>query len=177
MMDGEEHAWRTFLREYGRIVLIVIRRFCLEPEDGEEVFQNTCLSVHRALDRLEDPAKLSAWVYSIASHHALRLLRNRRRDRNLEQAAWPEAPDPAAGAAEEVAAAFARARLIRVGLSGLDPRCQRLLSWLYLSTPPLTYAQISRDEGVPIGSIGPTRARCLEKLRRALQERGVSYPE
>ena len=77
----------------------------------------------------------------------------------------PELPDA-------VRVRLEQAQQAREALAGLSERCRRLLGYLFFEDPPLDYAEIARREGLPIGSLGPTRARCLEKLRRHFEDRG-----
>jgi RNA polymerase sigma factor (sigma-70 family) len=156
----------------GKLILVVARRARLDETEREEVFQNACLSAYKAIGSLRDPTRLTAWVYSIAYHHVLDLVRSKRREAALRTAGpgeGLEAGTDAAALGPEILEQYERARHVREAMENLDPRCRRLISGLFLAEPPMTYDELSARESIPLGSIGPTRARCLRKLRRALR--------
>jgi len=166
LQNREEAAWQQFVEDYGRLILFAARKAGLDESDREEVFQNTCLAVYQSIQTLRDPKSLSSWVYVIAHRFALE-----QAERGRGRVAFGEFDplvetihDPAA---EEVSAAVEKidevSRLGRV-FTRLESRCRRLLDALYLEEPRPSYEMISARESMPIGSIGPTRARCLKKL-------------
>lgn len=172
LQAGDNRAWREFMAEQGKLILVVARRARLDESEREEVFQSTCLSAFRAIGSLRDPARLTAWVYSIAHHHAMDLVRSKRREAALHSAGLGTAPEEAAhhvAVGPQVIEQYERARHVRRAMESLDPRCRRVISGLFLAEPPMTYDELSARERIPLGSIGPTRARCLRKLRRALR--------
>lgn len=174
---GEEAAWRRFLAEYGRLLYSIPATLGLDENDRDEVFQNACLTVFRSIHTLRDPAKLASWLYGVTYRLAIDALRRKRRDARVggdPGEDWTAirdedpGPDERLGSLEETA-------LLLEGLDRLDGRCRRMLRSLYLDDPPASYADVSRDLEMPLGSVGPTRARCLEKLRKILE--GVFNPE
>ncbi len=174
---GSEEAWRAFLAGYGRLIHAAVRRFHLSEPDAEDVFQNACVAIHRSIHTLRNPDKLASWVYGVTYRLAVDHLR-RRREIPVED------PDRlAAGGARRESGPAADRRLEELeetallydAVSRLDPRCRRLLVGLYLEDPPLSYREVSARDAMPVGSIGPTRARCLDKLRRLIGDE-VSIP-
>lgn len=160
---GDEAAWRRFMNDYGRLIFLVAKRMGLPQEDREEVFQSTCMSVLRFIGTLRDPEKLTSWIYSISYRHGLDLVKkNRPADR---EAVAAEIDDWTPGALELVEQLDRAARL-RAAVEKLPVKCRKILYAIYLDGSNPTYEKISQREGIPVGSIGPTRARCLEKLRR-----------
>ena len=168
--DGDQGAWNLLVQRYSRLVWAVARGHRLAPADSADVFQTTWLRLVEHLGRVRDPEQLAGWLSTTARHESLRVLRLGRRERPDEDvAAGREAtsngdpgPEPALLAGEErasVAAAFAR----------LSERCQALLR-LAVAEPGLSYADIAGVLSIPVGSIGPTRGRCLQQLRRLLDE-------
>lgn len=170
---GDDKAWKAFMSDQGRVILLVARRMGLGPEERDEVFQNTCLSVLRFLDGLKKPEKLNSWVYTIAHRHALDAKKGRGRS-----SGWGESPGnhpldefPDAGPDDlEVLERVERVDQLHRAMEALPEGCRGLLTALYLDPSRPSYEEISRRSGMPVGSIGPTRARCLNKLRAALSK-------
>ena len=167
----DEEAWREFMTLHGKLVLVIGRRLGLGDADSEDLFQTTCVTAYGSIENLRDPERLTSWVYSIAHRQALDLLRLRR----PEISGDPSRDDSVLGrldnrepSAPDLLIQFEDAQRVRTGLESLDLGCRRLLSALYLEDPRPSYEEISSRVKTPIGSIGPTRARCLEKLKREL---------
>ncbi len=164
----DERAWRYFLREHGRLIRGVLARFDFDAATRDDLFQETCLTILRSLNTLRDPRRLSSWIYSITHRLAIDARRKRKAEICLDDVAenrhWADNPDPEPPFAHQYETLELAARTID-GIRQLDPRCRALLSALYIQDPPRSYQQISQSHGIPLGSIGPTRARCLEKLR------------
>ncbi len=168
---GDDAAWREFLARYGDLLYSVALRTGVSPTDAEEVFQGCVLAVYTNLHTLRAPEKLVPWLAHLARRQTLYYLRKRRfevpRDPLAPGADGLADPDPLPG---ELLEALQRGQWLREGLRQLRPRCQNLLHALYLDDPPLGYQEIVARWGIPLGSIGPTRARCLQALREALEE-------
>jgi RNA polymerase sigma factor (sigma-70 family) len=127
--------------------------------------------LYQNLDRIEHAVTLPRWLAVTASRECLRLIRNRKVDAStsldLESVIASEERS-----AEKNAILAVQSEEVRNGLDALDARCRRLLGLLYLDEEDPRYDEISEKLGMPIGAIGPTRARCLEKLRKILVSRG-----
>lgn len=169
---GDQRAWDHLVERYSRLVWAVTRGHRLAYADSADVFQTTWLRLVEHLGQLRDPEHLAGWLSTTARHECLRVLRMGRRERPDEDVAagadpqWSAGPGPEAALLVDeeratVAAAFAR----------LSERCQALLR-LVVAEPGLSYTEISLALGVPVGSIGPTRGRCLRQLKDLLGERG-----
>jgi len=170
---GDEAAWREFLRDYGALIYDVPSKLGLYGDDREDVFQNVCIAVYRSIGSLRDPARLATWLYGVAYRQSVNILRRRGRELPLEtedgvEREFPSAEPPPDHMLED----FERAGQLRDALETLDPRCRRLLTAIYLEDPAWSYNEIAERFAMPIGSIGPTRARCLKKLRDGM-ERGT----
>ncbi len=172
LVRGEEAAWRRFVERYGRLIYAVAARLGLDEEDREDVFQNSCVAALHAIGHLRDPNRLASWVYGIARRQAVDVHRRRSPTVQLDQVAETDrsaliqSSPPAAHAQLERLEAVA---ILYDAMEALEPRCRRLLSAIYLEHPRPSYAEIGRRERMPVGSIGPTRARCLEKVRRVIE--------
>jgi RNA polymerase sigma factor (sigma-70 family) len=166
---GDEPAWGVLVDKYTPLVLAVARRFGLSRADTADINQTVWLRLVEHLDRIREPRALPKWIVQTTRHECLRLLRAGRRT-------WLF--DPLDGAAETVVSAAVpvaadvderlleaeRRQAVRDAYDELPPRCRELLA-LLLHDPPLSYEQIGERLGVPVGSIGPTRGRCMHKLR------------
>ncbi len=172
----DEGAWAELVREFGSLVYGISARLGLKGEEREDHFQGTFLAALRGIGSLEDPARLAGWLARVAYTQAVDILRRRKGEASLDELERTDAVeglvDRAEGALERLERVDEAARLLD-GLASLDERCRRLLEELYLKDPGRQYAEIARVLGIPIGSIGPTRARCLQKLRRWLKRKGM----
>jgi RNA polymerase sigma factor (sigma-70 family) len=166
--DGDKWAWERLVDQYARLIWAMTRDFKLIESDAADVAQATWLRLLEHIDRLDHPARVGAWLATTARHECLRSLAARKRivlmhdDSVLAEA---EAPGPGL---DERLLADERAQAVREALSHLPWRWQRMLQ-LLMSDPPASYQEISDELGLPIGSIGPTRGRCLERLRVLLE--------
>jgi RNA polymerase sigma factor (sigma-70 family) len=172
---GDGRAWSALVDRFQTFVYSVPRRMGLNEDDAADVFQNTFVALHRSLDRLEAAEALPKWLAVTAARESLRTRRIRTRapvvaseesERSLE-----EVVASAEASAEEEAVRACDARTVREAILRLQERCAKLLTALYLDLET-SYQEISERLGIPVGAIGPTRARCLEKLRRDLEKRG-----
>lgn len=157
------------MRRHERLVYGIARSYSLPEEDLGDVFQDVFAALVRGLPRLRDARALVRWLASTTDRIALSAALRRRRERAMS--ADPEgieglpANEPWVGADLEV---HEEQAFVRLALSGISERCRRLLEALYYEDPPPSYIELSRRLGVPIGSLGPTRARCMERLRQGL---------
>jgi len=164
-LRGDAGAWAALIARYQGLLFHIARDYGLETADAEDVFQSVSLKLCLHLQELRERERLSAWLAAVTRQECLRLLR-RRPTGSLE--ALREVADDAESAAERLLRAE-RAHEIRRSLSTLPEICRRLLTLLYGETP-LPYAQAAERLGLPVGSIGPKRARCLERLKKKIDE-------
>lgn len=168
LRDRDERAWREYMTDFGRLIYLAATRLSLPEADCDDVFQNTCVAVHRSIGALRDPNRLGPWTYSIARRFALEIVKRRGRQELSTDALeeWGRAPDLAVEPeVERVLEQFEEARWVRGLVTELEDRCRNLVSALYLEDPTPSYEEIGRRFEMPIGSIGPTRARCLKRLQ------------
>jgi RNA polymerase sigma factor (sigma-70 family) len=167
---GEQQAWAALVERYLPLVRSVTRAYRLAERDAEDVSQTVWLRLVEHLDGIREPRALPKWLMTTTSHEAVRLIRSAGRERPVDPLT-----DPVVAGADHVdlAADLVRAerqQALRDGLAELSAADRKLLV-LLAEDPPLSYQQISARLGMPIGSIGPTRSRCLARLRstRALR--------
>ena len=173
--EGDEGAWDEIVDRYAPLVWSICARYRLPPADIEDVVQTIWAGLVKELGKLREPAALPGWLSTTTRRECLRLVKESQRYEPF--GAEPEDSLLAAEAAadqveEEVLKAERHARL-RAALAELPEESRRLLT-LLASDPPLSYAEISARLGIPPGSIGPTRGRCLDRLRRSTQLAGLS---
>jgi len=164
--NGDQRAWDALVERYAPLLWSICRSYRLAGPDAADVSQNVWLTLAARLDTLRDPAALPGWLATTARRECARA----RRAAARPQAAVPmpgieNIPDPQAGTAEQQLLAAERHAALRQALASLPPDGQRLIA-LLIADPPVPYTAISSELGIPVGSIGPTRARCLDKLRR-----------
>jgi RNA polymerase sigma factor (sigma-70 family) len=166
--EGDLQAWERLVDQYARLIWSITGEFKLVESDAADVFQTTWLRLLEHINRLEYPDRVSSWLAVTARRECLRSLATTkkvmlRHDHDELDAADTHAPD-----VDERLLADERAQVVRDAMSRLPSRWQRLLEML-MADPPASYAEISDQLGLPVGSIGPTRGRCLARLRVLLQ--------
>ncbi len=163
--DGDRAAWNSLVEQYMPLVLGVAGRYRLCPDDVADVSQALWLRLVEHLDDIREPRALPGWIVTTTKNEALRLLKARQRTVLVDPQTGFALDHPADDAElEEDLLRLERHQALRDGLRELRPQHRQLLQ-LLLTDPPLSYDDISRRLGIPKGSIGPTRARCLEALR------------
>ena len=163
--DGDGGAWDELVERYAPLVWAISRRYGLSAVDLEDVGQSVWLLLIEHLTDLRDPAALPGWIATTTHRECLRLLRVGGRTEPTDQVElFSAAPYDVVPIDEEVLR-HERRIAIRKALGQLSPRCRRLLSML-VQEPPVAYREISEKLHMPVGSIGPSRARCLDRLRQ-----------
>ncbi len=165
--DGDQHAWNQIIDRYAPLVWFICKRYQLSRTDVDDVGQTVWLLLVEKLGNLRQPAALPGWLATTTQRECLRLLRaaSKYDHSELPEASQASRDQPAEIIEQEIMAAELGAAL-RAAFAELPERCRRLLSML-ISDPPLPYAQISTTLSISVGSIGPQRARCLNRLRRS----------
>jgi len=169
---GDQRAWDQLVERYSRLVWAVARGHRLAYADSADVFQTTWLRLVEHLGRLRDPEQLAGWLSTTARNECLRVLRMGRRERPDDDiAAGGDPAGPAEPGPEAALLADEERSFVADAFARLSERCQALLR-LVVAEPGLSYTEIGLALGIPVGSIGPTRGRCLRQLKVLLEERG-----
>ncbi|MDQ3849044.1 MAG: sigma-70 family RNA polymerase sigma factor [Actinomycetota bacterium] len=170
---GDQRAWDELVEEFGGLVWSIARAHGLNDADAADVSQVTWLRLVEHLDRLHDPARVGAWLATTARRQCLQVCRTA-----APIPAGDDLPDQVSDAPAPGATLLARERDLALtsALARLPVRDRRLLRMLAADPAP-SYAEVSAALGMPHGSIGPTRARALERLRREARREGLSAPE
>lgn len=174
---GDADAWDVLVNRYQRLIYTIPRRAGLDEDQAAEVFQRTFVRLLGNLDRIRQPESIHAWLVTTARRETLQLIREEYNEKSisptkehLDDEFTSEAiPDdqPLPG---ETLERLEEQHLVRLAIAEMDQRSRDLLNLLYYY--PLSYAEIAALLDIPEGSLGPTRARCLEKLRRLLKRKG-----
>jgi RNA polymerase sigma factor (sigma-70 family) len=162
----DEDAWNQLVERYSPMVWAICVRYRLSSHDTEDVNQSVWLRLVEQLGNLREPAALPGWLATTTSRECLRVLRMGRRDDRFGPAPDELPPSLDAALIEEEIIAAERNAALRAAFAELPAHCRQLLAML-IADPPHSYAEISLILGMRQGSIGPQRARCLDRLRRS----------
>ena len=179
-LHGDQQAWDGLIARYGRLVHSVPVRHGLAPHEVDDVGQETFLALAQHLHTIDDPERLPAWLVTTARRFTWRAIQRRRSETPLE-----EGDDSAGGDANggyqlvsplptpgDLVEGWSRQEALQAGLQRLQERCRALLTLVFLRADEPSYDDIAAQLGIPKGSIGPTRNRCLQQLRTILEGLG-----
>lgn len=161
---GDRRAWEGLVDAYVGLLWAITRNYRLSASDAHDVTQTTWLRLVENIDRLSDPGRVGAWLATTARRECLRLLRQSRRTVLLNDWEDLDGTDPDGHELDAALLRLEQCAEVRAAVEQLNPASQALLSLLMLDPPP-SYEEISAALDMPIGSIGPTRGRCLRKLQ------------
>jgi RNA polymerase sigma factor (sigma-70 family) len=163
---GDSDAWDALVERFAPLIWSICRRYRLEHADAHDVGQYVWLQLVDQFEAVHDPAALAGWLATTTRRECFRVLRAARRQQDLGHVLDVETiPDEQTGMAEHELLLAERHAAVREAFDRLPAPCRRLVAML-MEEPPVPYAEISARLGIPVGSIGPTRRRCLDKLRR-----------
>ena len=162
--NGDRKAWQTLLDRYERLVYSIPLNFGLSHSDADDVAQSTFAALVRGLASIEDEDRLGAWLATVARRNTWRLVERRRREPTIADDQLDRISTEDSGIARADALQW-----VHQGLANMDERCRRLLIALYFAEHSPAYSTVADELGMAVGSIGPTRARCLDKLRLLLE--------
>jgi RNA polymerase sigma factor (sigma-70 family) len=164
--NGDRRAWDALVERYAPLIWSICRRHRLDGADADDVGQSVWLQLVDQLDKVRDPAALPGWLATTARRECARALRAAHGPHAARYALDAETiPDDQARMAEQQVLVAERHAALREAFAHLPPCCQQLIAVL-IEDPPVPYAEISARLGIPVGSIGPNRSRCLDRLRR-----------
>lgn len=164
--DGDEEALEELVRTLSPVLWQVARAAGLDRASAEDVVQSSWLALVRNADAIGSPQSVAGWLCTTARRESWRMSKRSRRENATEDELLAPVLPIEDGPEAAVVLADESAQLLRC-LDRLNDRCRALLR-IVAAGPRPDYAEVSRTLGMPVGSIGPTRARCLEKLRQEL---------
>jgi RNA polymerase sigma factor (sigma-70 family) len=170
--QGSQRAWDDLVARYQRLIYTIPRRAGLSDEQAADVFQEVFLTLFEKIDEIEQPEKIRSWIVTTAKFKTWGVVRSSRglyspeteEEMELEMANLADASP----LADEMLVEVEQQHLIRAALKMLEERCRKILSMLYLSDSPASYAEVAVAVGVGETSISPLRSRCLKKLEKLL---------
>ena len=163
---GDQEAWYELVDRYAPLVYTICTRYRLSNHDIEDVGQNVWLLLVEQLGKLREPAALPGWLATTTARECLRVVKAASKGERLGTGLDDSVLFVDNAVIDEEILMAERNAALRAAFAELPPRCQQLLSML-ISDPPRSYAEIHAELGIPVGSIGPQRARCLDRLRRS----------
>jgi RNA polymerase sigma factor (sigma-70 family) len=164
--EGDVRAWDALVQRYAPLIGSICRKYRLGHADADDVSQSVWLHLVDQLDKIREPAALAGWLATTTRRECGRLVRTAHGPHAVVYALDAEnIADEHADAAEQELLAAERHAALRAAITSLPPDCQRLVAEL-TADPPAPYAEISARLAIPVGSIGPTRSRCLDRMRR-----------
>jgi len=167
---GDREAWSVLLARYERLIWSVPHRYRLPDHERADVFQTACVRLLEHLPRLRNRDSIASWLLTTTA----RICWERTRRERRRAAADPRIAGPSGvPAPHEIVEELEEQALVRAALFRLPDRCRRIVELTFLVIPTPSYREIAEELGIPEGSIGPTRARCLRKLKRILLETGL----
>lgn len=176
-LGGDSEAWEALILRYQRLIYSIPIRSGFSPVDAADIFQSVCLKLFEKLATLRNQQRISSWLMTTTTRECWRVVDRRRRetrpsiyDQDYEQDIVNRlaSDEPLA---DQRRIAFERQQIVRGAIDGLSERCRLLIRLLFYSKEEQSYADIARRIKVPLNSIGPTRARCLQKLKRILESK------
>jgi RNA polymerase sigma factor (sigma-70 family) len=174
-LGGDSEAWEALILRYQRLIYSIPIRAGFSPVDAADIFQSVCLRLFEKLSTLRKQEKISSWLMTTTTRECWRVVEKRRRetqpsiyddDYERDVVNQLESTEPLA---DQQRMAIERQQSVREAVGALSERCRALITLLFYSKEEPSYVEIARLLKLPLNSVGPTRARCLQKLKRILE--------
>jgi RNA polymerase sigma factor (sigma-70 family) len=176
-LQGDDAAWEALIARYQRLIYSIPIKLGLSPNDAADVFQSVCLKLLEHISTLRNQDNISSWLITTTRRESWRLARHRRREHVIipdeaddgsdELSQLPDRQVPV----DEQQAALEQQQILRQAVEQLPERCRKLITLLFYSGADLSYDEVARQLGIPRDSMGPTRARCLARLKKLLEDK------
>jgi RNA polymerase sigma factor (sigma-70 family) len=172
-LRGEDAAWSELVSKYKNLIFSIPIKYGFSQEEAADIFQSVCLDLVNQLPGLREPRALAGWIIRVAHNKCFHHMKDKRRHGAQESQEF-ESALPAEEIPENQFHELEKEQLLRNALRGLSERCRRLVGMLFFETPPRPYQEIAKSLDLAAGSIGFIRARCLDKLRKKMEEIGFA---
>lgn len=161
-LRGEREAWNSLVERFNRLVWAVARSFEMPASDTADLSQTVWLRLVEHMDQIKEPERLGSWLATTTRREGIKLLR--KRSLEIPDEHREEQSDQGMDGPEEHALVADEYAQLRDALAKLPERCRRLLR-VIAASDEANYSEVAAALDMPVGSIGPTRSRCLERLR------------
>ena len=172
---GDESAWRELIRRYRRLIYSIPVAYRLPHAEADEIFQSVTIKLYENLAKLRKVESLASWLAVTARRECVASLRSGRRFAAIEDSHADGSQQDAHDVTQELHQVECE-HMLALAFEQMDEACRALLGALYLEEPTPSYDEIARRLSRPVGSLGPTRGRCLEKLRKIYVHLGGDEP-
>jgi len=170
-LAGSEEAWSALVDKYKALIFSIPIKYRMPPQEAADMFQVVCMDLLASLPNLREPKALAAWLMQVTHHQCARWKQRQQRTISRDSdTGIPETEIPAM--AESLIRQTQEEQILREAISSLAPQCQKLVAALFFESPARPYAEIAAELGLAVGSIGFTRQKCIERLRKSLQKKG-----
>ncbi|MGB6682180.1 MAG: sigma-70 family RNA polymerase sigma factor [Candidatus Acidiferrum sp.] len=170
-LAGNEEAWSLLIEKYKALIYSIPIKYRLPPHEAAEVFQATCVELLNRLPELREPRALPKWLIQVAHHQCYRW--KQQQQRFVSRDADPDLPVPQTPAiAETLVQQTQEEQMLRDAMAALSPQCRRLVELLFFEIPARPYSEVAAELGLAVGSIGFTRQKCMDRLRKNLSDLG-----
>ena len=172
-LRGNEQAWHALVDRYKNLIYSIPIRYGAKPQDAADIFQTVCIDLFNELPRLRNVEALQGWLIRVTTNKCYHW----KRRQNAQASDWDEdqmetlsgdAPIP-----PDWLVGLEREQMIREAIASLPPRCKQMIELLFFEHPPLPYNEVAERLSLARGSIGFIRGRCLKRLKRILEEKGI----
>jgi RNA polymerase sigma factor (sigma-70 family) len=169
-LRGNEEAWAFLIDKYKNLIFSIAVRRGFSREDSTEIFEEVAAQLLSELARIREPAALGGWLIQVTLNRCTLWQKRRARESVDENAV--HAVSVQRETAESLILEAEREQILREGVRTATPQCRQLIRMLFFENPPLPYQDVAAGLGIATGSIGFVRRKCLDRLRRHLEEAG-----
>lgn len=166
---GNDNAWSALIDKYSNLVYSIPIKRGFRQDDAADIFQTVFLTLLRELSTLRQPRALAAWLIQLTAHTCTKW---KNRERRYVDEVLNEQTKAASELPFEIVQQIERQQILRTAVGEMSAECRQLIELLFFTNPPVRYEAAAAALGLARGSMGATRMRCLEKLRRSLEEKG-----
>ena len=169
---GNQAGWTRLVDKYRNLIFSVPIKLGFSRDDASDIFQNVCVTLLSELPRIREPRTLASWLIQVTAHQCFRWRKKNSKLLSVGLDVGGETLTPSDRLPDMVLQDLTNEQALRESSAQLSPRCRDLVDLLFLRVPPASYESAAAELGLATGSIGFIRIRCLERLRRELQQRG-----
>jgi RNA polymerase sigma factor (sigma-70 family) len=172
-VDGKHEAWSSLIDKYKNLIFSVPIKYGFSRDEAADIFQEVCLGLLSELKTLREPRALPKWLLTVTAHKCFHRKRLARRLVSMDSEVLELPGTEVPAEALTIIAEAEREQGLREAMSDLPPRCRRLIEMLFFEQPSRAYRDVAEALGIAVGSIGFIRQRCLEKMRKKVEELGM----